>query len=241
MKKLFLLIVGVIAASTIQAQDTIVMKNADEVQAKVTAISPESVSYKRWSNLEGPTYTIPKSDIFYIKYQNGEKDVMQPVAKPTQPNSQIGSSRLVKLQGYVNLGAIFNAMGGGPTFDVNVGARIHNYFYVGVETGFHSLLTPYEYIYDYTRFSGVLFEAYVPLGINLKGYFTKSRVVNPFINCSLGGFFGIADLDGLNGFFCQAGAGIDVKRFSFGIGYSGLVKYDTAHCGYVKLGCRFGK
>lgn len=65
--------------------------------------------------------------------------------------------------------------------------------------------------------------------------------MSPFINCSLGGFFGVADLGGLNGFFCQAGAGVDVKQFSFGIGYSGLVKYGTAHCGYVKLVYRFGK
>ena len=63
--------------SITHAQDIIVLNNADEIQAKVTAIDQQSVTYKKWSNLEGPTYTMPKSEIFYIKYANGEKDIMQ--------------------------------------------------------------------------------------------------------------------------------------------------------------------
>ena len=58
------------------AQDVIVLKNANEIEAKVSAISPDAVTYKRWNNIDGPTYTIPKSEIFYIKYQNGEKEVV---------------------------------------------------------------------------------------------------------------------------------------------------------------------
>lgn len=236
-KSLLLVALSIFVFTSVKAQDTIVLRNADEIQAKVTSITPKTVSYIKWSNLEGPTYTILRSNVFYIKYQNGEKDLMHNFSK----NSKI------KLQGYVTLGCIFNSTGGGPTFDASIGAKMFDYFYIGAETGFHSMFTPVNF--DYTssdgnlwHVEGTLFEGYIPLGVNMKGYITKNRIVNPYINCSLGGFFGIGDtLGGWNGFYCQVGAGFDIKRFTFGVGYSGLVISDVASCGYIKLGIRFGK
>ena len=143
----------------------------------------------------------------------------------------------IKFQGYGNLGLIYcpDASGAGPTVDLNVGAQFGNHLYAGFETGFHSLIST-GYLGSY---SVRLFEGYIPLALNLKGYLTKSKV-RPFVNVSLGGFIGVADLSGFNGFYCQAGAGVDYKRFSVGLGYSGLVKYATASSLYFKLGIRFG-
>lgn len=59
----------------LKAQDMIVKKNGDEVKAKVISVEDDKVSYKRWSNVNGPTYTISTNKIFMIKYANGEKDV----------------------------------------------------------------------------------------------------------------------------------------------------------------------
>ena len=89
--------------------------------------------------------------------------------------------------------------------------------------------------------SKTLFEGYIPLELNMKGYIPVSEKVRPYINCSLGGFFGVADLDGLNGFSCQVGAGVEINRVSIGIGYNGLVKYGTSNLGYIKIGIRLGK
>lgn len=143
----------------------------------------------------------------------------------------------IKFQGYGNVGLIYcpDASGAGPTADFNVGALFGNHFYAGFETGFHSLIST-GYLGGY---SFRLFEGYIPLALNMKGYLTKTKV-RPFVNVSLGGFIGVADLGGLNGFYCQAGAGVDVKRFSVGLGYSGLVKGGTASSLYFKLGIRFG-
>lgn len=232
MKKLVLFTLFVVISSTIMAQDLIVLKDATEVQAKVTAITEESVTYKRWSNLEGPTYTISKANVFYIKYANGEKDIMQSLTlnkRNTQPLTPI------KFQGYGYLGTIFNANYAGPSVDLIFGMRIYEYLNVGIQIGFHSPL--FEGNYSNTYYV----DAYIPIGVNMKGYFTRGRKVNPYINCTLGGFIGVCDFEGLDGFHCQVGAGIDVKRFSFGIGYNGLVKDGTASCGYIQLGIRFGK
>lgn len=244
MKKFLLLALTIFAFPSVKAQDLVVLKNADEIQVKVISITPDSVTYKKWSNLEGPTYTIPRSNVFYIKYQNGEKEVIQNL---TPNSSSLSDNSKIKLQGHATLGCIFNEAGGGPTLDVSVGAKIYEHFYIGAETGFHSLLTHVDYEYvdpdgNLRHVEGTLFEGYIPLGVNMKGYITKNKVVNPYINCSLGGFFGIGDtMNGWNGFYCQVGAGFNIKHFTFGIGYSGLVKYDTASCGYIKLGVRFGK
>ena len=259
MKKLLLLVVCVLTSSSIKAQDLIVLQTAEEIQAKVTAITEDTVTYKRWSNLEGPTYTIAKSQVFYIKYQNGEKDIFKTTTPPqnnktlqtqevlsTTTKQNISKLAPIKFQGYATLGTIFTADGAGPTLDLTFGAKIYEHFYIGIATGFHSCFTPYEYYYqvgyNVYRTSGTTFDAYIPIGVNMKGYFTKGRKVNPYINCTLGGFIGVSDtLDGVNGFHCQVGAGIEVKRFTFGIGYNGLVKGGTVSCGYVQLGVRIGK
>lgn len=59
------------------AQDVIIMRNGDEIKAKVYEITSSDVKYKKFSNLNGPTYTCSKSDIFMIKYKNGDKDVFE--------------------------------------------------------------------------------------------------------------------------------------------------------------------
>ena len=63
---------------TVSAQDIILKKNADEIQAKVLKVTETEIEYKKWENLDGPIYTIPANEIFIIKYQNGSKDIIRP-------------------------------------------------------------------------------------------------------------------------------------------------------------------
>lgn len=42
---------------------------------KISKISSSEITYKKWSNMDGPEYTIDLSEIFMIKYKNGEKDI----------------------------------------------------------------------------------------------------------------------------------------------------------------------
>lgn len=74
MRNVFLIMVLLASART-YAQDIIVKSDGDEVQAKVIGVEEDKVSYKKWSNPDGPTYTVGTDKIFMIKYQNGEKDV----------------------------------------------------------------------------------------------------------------------------------------------------------------------
>ncbi|MGN6213958.1 hypothetical protein [Parafilimonas sp.] len=57
------------------AQDTITLKNSDDIKAKVLEVTTTEIKYKKFENLNGPTYSILKSDILLIRYENGTKDI----------------------------------------------------------------------------------------------------------------------------------------------------------------------
>lgn len=71
---MFLIITGTLYPAAI-AQDIITLNNGDEINAKIIKISDTEIEYKQWTNQEGPIYAKSISDIFMIKFENGEKKV----------------------------------------------------------------------------------------------------------------------------------------------------------------------
>ncbi len=57
------------------AQDIIYKKTGDEIKAKIEDINSEEVKYKKFENQQGPSYFIPKSEVFMVVYENGTKKV----------------------------------------------------------------------------------------------------------------------------------------------------------------------
>ena len=70
------------------AQDFIVLKNGNDIQAVVSEIGTDDVKYKKFDNPDGPTYTLKKSEIFMIRYANGSRDVFGEAAADTPPAAQ---------------------------------------------------------------------------------------------------------------------------------------------------------
>lgn len=64
------------------AQDTIILKNGKELSSKILEITSAEISYKNWSNIDGPIYRVKKAEISMIKYENGTSEVFD-----TAPNS----------------------------------------------------------------------------------------------------------------------------------------------------------
>jgi hypothetical protein len=73
MKKLLLIILCLPIIGL--GQDNIILKDGEEISSKILRINEENIEYKKSSNLQGPTYTLDKTDVFMIKYENGEKEV----------------------------------------------------------------------------------------------------------------------------------------------------------------------
>ena len=63
--------------------DEILLKNGDEISAKIVEITPSGIKYKRCDNLDGPLITIEKNKIFSITYSNGSKEIISKVENKT--------------------------------------------------------------------------------------------------------------------------------------------------------------
>tara|TARA_B110000003_G_C16529485_1_gene488334 strand:+ start:97 stop:975 length:879 start_codon:yes stop_codon:yes gene_type:complete len=61
------------------AQDNIILRDGNEIGAKILEINVDNIKYKKHSNQDGPTYTKNINDIFMIKYQNGEKEIFDQI------------------------------------------------------------------------------------------------------------------------------------------------------------------
>jgi hypothetical protein len=90
------------------AQDTLFRLSGESIGVKVLEITPLEIKYKLTSNLEGPTYTVLKSDVFMIEYANGSNDVFGVKSPTPKENAAKSDSLLLKeernLRGYVGGG-----------------------------------------------------------------------------------------------------------------------------------------
>ena len=85
MKKLLLLTCLLLNAAWSLAQDKLTKKNGEEIQVKVLEITPDLVKYKKFDNLEGPTISVYKRDVFMINYAGGSKEIITPMPVQPQP------------------------------------------------------------------------------------------------------------------------------------------------------------
>jgi hypothetical protein len=81
-----LLLVG--GAFYVNAQDMIVLKDGDMIEAKVLEISPSEIRYKRFDHLGGPTIVIPAANVLSIRYENGTYEIINAGVIPQQGNAK---------------------------------------------------------------------------------------------------------------------------------------------------------
>jgi hypothetical protein len=82
------------SVNTVWSQDIIILKNTEEINAVVLEVGLTDVIYKKHENPNGPSYTLLKSDIFMIRYANGEKDIFKdepPVSTTGKPQKGLSN------------------------------------------------------------------------------------------------------------------------------------------------------
>ena len=80
MKRLIFIAAALLGSAIVsRAQDIITTRSGEDIQAKVEEVSPLMIKYKRFSNLDGPTYSISTAQVVMIRYENGEKDIFDGV------------------------------------------------------------------------------------------------------------------------------------------------------------------
>ena len=55
--------------------DNIILKNGNEISAKIIEITPDLIKYKKCYNLEGPLISIYKNEVLMLRYNDGSKEL----------------------------------------------------------------------------------------------------------------------------------------------------------------------
>jgi hypothetical protein len=88
MKKIiFSALATIFTLSNCFSQDIITKKTSEDIQAKVIEVTTTEVKYKKFDNQNGPTFTLLKSDILMIRYENGSKDIFNESQNTSSANT----------------------------------------------------------------------------------------------------------------------------------------------------------
>ncbi len=107
MKKILLLITSLLLTSLIYSQDKIYFKDGTEVLTKIIEINTTEIKYKKFSNIEGPLYTISKSNVLMIIYKNGDTEVIAKkndvIIPPTNSEPEVEEKQIKEKVKFVNV------------------------------------------------------------------------------------------------------------------------------------------
>lgn len=97
-KTIIKFIIGLLFLSSlhVNAQDVIVKKDNSTILSKITKVSTTEIEFKKWSNLDGPTYIISISDVIRINYENGEYDIFETTQYDDNKVNEADNPRYVK-------------------------------------------------------------------------------------------------------------------------------------------------
>ena len=81
------------------SQDIITTKTGEDILAKISEIGLTEIKYKKFDSLDGPMYTLLKSEILMIRYANGTNDVFKEEEKSNSGLSANSSDLNLYAQG----------------------------------------------------------------------------------------------------------------------------------------------
>jgi len=85
MKKNLTLITILLAMSvSVSAQDIITLRNGDEVRARIVEISNTELRFRLYEHPAGPVRVTPISEVFAITYEDGTREVFNPLTETRQ-------------------------------------------------------------------------------------------------------------------------------------------------------------
>ena len=74
LKTILLSVVMIAVAGVVSAQDKIYKRDGEVIDSKIKSVGVKTITYTRFDNQSGPEYTIIKSEVSKIKYENGTED-----------------------------------------------------------------------------------------------------------------------------------------------------------------------
>ena len=90
MKKITILVFMSLMAMVSLAQDIIITKEKEKIDAKVIEVSDAIIKYKKSSHIDGPTFVIEADKVVCITYENGDVDLMTTTNQNISNDNNIG-------------------------------------------------------------------------------------------------------------------------------------------------------
>lgn len=70
-------LLSLLTGFSVKSQDVIIKTDKKEIKAKILEIDENTVKYKKFEFLDGPSYNINKSEVFMIIYKNGTRETFE--------------------------------------------------------------------------------------------------------------------------------------------------------------------
>ena len=212
-------------SSNMIAQDKIFLKSEENIEAKILEINVDEVKYKKFSNQEGPTFTIVKSDIHMIVYENGETEIFKDEVMSN--NSTVTNNSVIQEKKSLNGGgAKIGLFVGLPTGDIKDFTTLYiggEFSYLAeVASGFElGGLIGYSHYFlddDYFYYDDVEDIKFIPIAFSTRFYFGDRKF---FAGMDLGYAIGIDDgNDG--GLYYRPKFGFNLGKVNLIVAYRGV-------------------
>jgi hypothetical protein len=223
MKNLLLLFITAFTFNFAFSQDKIFLKSEENIEAKILEINVDEVKYKKYSNLEGPTFTILKSDIHMIIYQNGESEIFKAEEMPssTTPNTNVPTEKKILNEGGAKIGLFV----GLPTADVKdftnlyLGGEFSYLKEVATDFELGGLIGYSQYFIEKDLFPDDTQDIkFIPIAFSTRLYFGDRKF---FAGLDLGYAIGI-DEDNGGGFLYRPKFGFNLGKVNLIAAYQGV-------------------
>lgn len=115
--------------------DVITLKTGEEISCKVSDIGLSEIKYKKCDNLNGPSISIRKEDVFMVKYSNGTKDIISKI-EPKKEDQYVRSKKDIPIQKKTNGFAV-------ASYAIVLSGAIITWFalfYIGIPAGILAII-----------------------------------------------------------------------------------------------------
>jgi len=226
-KFLLSVIIVVFISTNLLAQDKIYLKDGNNIEAKILEVNVDNIKYKKFSNQEGPIFTIAKNEVQMLVYENGESEIF----KDEKVNANDENN---KATNFTSEKSILN--GGGPKIGLNIGFPVGEYaslteFFIGAEFAYLGEvaenfeiggLIGYSYYFggEYDDYYTYDLEdvGYIPIAFSSRYYFVDRKL---FTGIDLGYAIGVTgSVDG--GFYFRPKFGVNLGGINLIASYSSI-------------------
>lgn len=169
--------------------DTILLNLGEKIHAKDIEVLDDHILFKKFNDIDGPTYNISKNEVFMIKYQNGNKYFINTNDEKTSEYTRKGT--------HIGVSLI-------PGFNDEFESYDSNFYFFGYVPTFNSGINFTYYFNNTIGFkSGIIserFGGHLSIGVPLKVVLTTGQKIGVYSELGFGPYLFLGNVFTNNNF-----------------------------------------